>query len=155
MSDPLLDARTIFQLYLPLITTKLSLRLFLTWDKRNKYYKNSPIGINQLRKLPSKVAEYNKLPDPKIYTGHSFRVSGATALADAGITVTNLKRHGGWKSDSVVEGYLRESKKAKSDVATMIAGDNASVSTTQQQLDLGSIVFSGCTIHGNVYVYNK
>ena len=48
--------------------------------------------------------------DPVGYTGHAFRRSAATNLADAGVSFVNLKRHGQWKSDSVAEGYIANSK---------------------------------------------
>lgn len=44
------------------------------------------------------------------YTSHAFRRSAATNLADAGVSFVNLKRHGQWKSDAVVEGYIANSK---------------------------------------------
>ena len=44
------------------------------------------------------------------YTGHVYRRSAATNLADAGVSFINLKRHGQWKSDTVVEGYIANSK---------------------------------------------
>ena len=50
--------------------------------------------------------------DPVEYTGHAFRHSAATNLADAGVSFVNLKRHGQWKSDSVAEGYIANSKAA-------------------------------------------
>jgi len=34
------------------------------------------------------------------YTSHGFRRSAATNLADAGVTLVNLKRHGQWSADS-------------------------------------------------------
>ena len=45
----------------------------------------------------------------KGYTAHLYRRSGATNLADAGVSFINLKRHGQWKSDAVVEGYIANS----------------------------------------------
>jgi hypothetical protein len=43
----------------------------------------------------------------------------------------NLKRQGGWKSDAVVEGYLRESKKLKKETAALITGvQNQTISIT-------------------------
>ena len=37
------------------------------------------------------------------YTAHYFRRSAATQIADAGVSLVNLKRHGQWKSDNVAE----------------------------------------------------
>ncbi|KAJ8914223.1 hypothetical protein NQ315_003586 [Exocentrus adspersus] len=71
---------------------------------------SQPIGKNMFGKIPSKIAVYLGLPNPSSYTGHCLRCTSATALADAGASSrTNLKRHGGWKSSTVAEGYLEES----------------------------------------------
>jgi len=44
------------------------------------------------------------------YTSHGFRRSAATNLADTGVTLVNLKRHGQWSADSSAERYLENSK---------------------------------------------
>ena len=44
------------------------------------------------------------------YTSHTWRRSAATNLADANVSLINLKRHGQWVSDSVVEGYIANSR---------------------------------------------
>jgi len=43
------------------------------------------------------------------YTTHCFRRSAATNLADAGMSLVNLKRHGQWKSDASAERYIANS----------------------------------------------
>lgn len=78
------------------------------------YYKNSkcscqPIGINTFATIPKKIAEFLKLSDPASYTGHCLRRTSATFLADNGGDIQMLKRHGGWSSDTVAEGYVEES----------------------------------------------
>lgn len=80
--------------------------------KTNRFFVNyqhgkclaQPIGINKFRQNPRKVAMYLKLENPEHYTGHSFRRTSATMLIDAGADITALKRHGGWKSNTVAEG---------------------------------------------------
>jgi integrase len=54
-----------------------------------------PVGINTFGQLPSKIAAYLKLEDPKTYTGHCFRRSSATLLAAGGGDLVSVKRHGG------------------------------------------------------------
>lgn len=68
-----------------------------------------PVGIHSFAKMPQKIAEYLKLPDAVSYTGHSFRRTSATFLADSGADIQTLKRHGGWESSSVAEKYVEES----------------------------------------------
>lgn len=58
---------------------------------------NQLVGINTLGQIPQKIAEYLKLQDPKSYTGHAFRRTSATLLANTGVDVMALKRHGGWR----------------------------------------------------------
>lgn len=77
-------------------------RFFLNW--RNGKCMQQPIGINKFGSMPKKIAEYLQLPDAYLYTGYSFRRSSATLLADAGASITTIKRHGGWKSTAIAEG---------------------------------------------------
>lgn len=79
-------------------------RFFLNWQ--NGKYTNQPIGVNKFGSMPKKIAEYLGLDDAHLYTGHSFRRSSATLLADAGANITTIKRHGGWKSTTTAEGIL-------------------------------------------------
>lgn len=67
------------------------------------------IGINKIGSMPKRIAAYLAKPNPSSYTGHSFRRTSATLLVDAGADITELKRHGGWKSNAVAEGYLGDS----------------------------------------------
>jgi hypothetical protein len=61
------------------------------------------VGINTFYKMPRMIAEFLKLPLPEYYTGHCFRRSSATLLANTVANTLMMKRHGGWKSNSVVE----------------------------------------------------
>lgn len=57
------------------------------------------------------------LSKPAEYTGHCLRRTSATLLIDGGADITSLKRHGGWKSASVAEGYVDESMLNKKQAA--------------------------------------
>lgn len=67
------------------------------------------VGINKIGNMPKSIAAFLGKADPKLYSGHSFRRTSATLLVDAGADITELKRHGGWKSTAVAEGYLGDS----------------------------------------------
>ncbi|EDS42366.1 conserved hypothetical protein [Culex quinquefasciatus] len=86
------------------------------------------MGINTIAKLPRIIAEHLKLPSPELYTGHCFRRSSASLLADSGVDISVLKRHGGWKSSSVAEGYVENSLQQKKSIATKILDEAAEVS---------------------------
>ncbi|KAJ8982688.1 hypothetical protein NQ317_013160 [Molorchus minor] len=93
-------------------------RLFL-------YYKagkcsSQPVGKNTMGKIPIVVASYLKLPDVACYTGHCLRRSSATLLADAGVDITTIKRHAGWKSTIVAEGYVENSIENKTKIANQV-----------------------------------
>ena len=73
------------------------------------------------------IASYLQLADPESYTGHSFRRSSATLLADSGADLVTLKRHGGWKSSTIAEGYVEDSFNQKKKVCQQIT---SSITTT-------------------------
>lgn len=79
-----------------------------------------PVGIHTIGKIPSLIATYLKLSEPKMYTGHCFRRTSASLLADTGANILSLKQHGGWKSTTVAEGYLESSLTRKEEIATRI-----------------------------------
>lgn len=94
-------------------------RFFLQY--RNGLCLNIPIGINTIGKVPKSIATYLKLPEPELFTGHCFRRSSVTHLANSGGDLITIKRHGGWKSSAVAEGYIDNSIKKKLDVAEILS----------------------------------
>lgn len=79
------------------------------------------IGVHKFGNVAKNVAKYLDLPIPDEYTGHCFRRSSATMLADAGADMLALKRLGGWKSSSVAEGYVDNSLKNQVDNSIKIS----------------------------------
>lgn len=94
-------------------------RFFLNY--RETRCTTQPIGKNTFGKIPSKIAGFLGLVNPKLYTGHCLRRTSATALVNAGASMTTLKRHGGWRSTTVAEGYLADSIELKNKTARMLA----------------------------------
>lgn len=89
---------------------------------------NQHVGINKIAEIPSLIAKYLGKESFKDYTGHCFRRTSATILADAGADITSIKRHGGWKSTSVAESYVEDSLENKIHVSNKISGCTASTS---------------------------
>ena len=58
---------------------------------------NQPVRKNSISSIPSKIAKFLNFENFKEYTGHSLRSTSATLLANTGVDVLALKRHGGWK----------------------------------------------------------
>jgi integrase len=129
------------------VTTK---RLFVKYNPKTQEYVSSPIGKNTMAKYPSRVAEFLKLDNPSSYTGHSLRATSATILADSRSSLENLKCHGGWKSTSVAEGYVRESAHNKTDIAfsltapTTTTNTTSSSSSTTTNTSVPGVVFVNC-----------
>lgn len=82
---------------------------------------NQVIGRHKFLSIPKKIAEFLNLPEPEKYTGHSFRRTSATLLADAGADIITLKRHGGWRSANIAEGYVQESINNKRKIGDLIS----------------------------------
>lgn len=117
-------------------------RFFLQY--RNKACTVSPVGKNTFGAIPKKIAEYMQLPNPERYTGHTFRRTSATLLADSGADITCLKRHGGWKSTSVAEGYLEDSIGSKNKIAHLIFGAEEKVGTSSIAVSQENVVEPNC-----------
>lgn len=126
-----IDYLQLFRDYLKLRPVNIAStgRLFLNF--RNGLCTRQPVGSNTIGKIPSDVATFLKLADPQLYTGHCFRRTSATLLVEAGGDILQLKRHGGWKSSTVAEGYVEESITSKITTATMILGQNSHVNTNK------------------------
>ena len=52
------------------------------------------IGKNKLGNTPNKIVKFLNLPNPQLYTGHSFRRTSTTLLNNSGASMMTLKRHG-------------------------------------------------------------
>jgi hypothetical protein len=79
------------------------------------------MGINSIAQIPQKIAKFLHLQNPQQYTGHCFRRSASTFLANQGISLLNLKRFKRWRSDSVAQRYEDKSEKNKREIATMVS----------------------------------
>lgn len=71
------------------------------------------IGKNQITEAPKTIASFLNLSEPNLYTGHCFRRTSATLFADSVAVISDLKRHGGWRSDQVALGYMEDSIDSK------------------------------------------
>jgi len=89
------------------------------WDR----WTSGVVGHNPLAETPRAVARWLGKENAEAYTGHCFRRSSATAYADATGDKIGLKRMGGWRSDTVVERYISESKHEKKKQAMALGPD--------------------------------
>ncbi|XP_077256510.1 uncharacterized protein LOC143894243 [Temnothorax americanus] len=99
-------------------------RFFLNYQ--NGKSTTQPVEINKFGKIPSIIASYLHLANPDSYTGHTFRRISATLLADSGADIITLKRHGGWKSNTVAEGYIEDSINSKKKYTNQLQNQSTS-----------------------------
>lgn len=128
-------------------------RLFYQWRKGKCV--NQVMGKNSITKIPKDVARFLDLPEPSSYTGHSYRRTATTLAANAGFSITELKRFGGWKSDRVCEGYIQNSLSYKRHVAKRMSdiinlpksssGDNPSSHAELDTNGVGDIFFGNAS----------
>ena len=71
--------------------------------------------------MPKRIATFLNLPEPDRYTGHCFRRTSATLLADGGADITTIKRHTNHKSTKVAESYIDNSVRSKIDISEKIS----------------------------------
>eukprot|EP00957_Ditylum_brightwellii_P207803 15354581-Ditylum_brightwellii.AAC.1 len=81
------------------------------------------IGYDYPRTVFLRTIEERLNLEPGSLTTHFSWRSAATALADAGISITNLKRAGRWKSDTTAERYLKNSSAQKKEQLSMLGPD--------------------------------
>ncbi|KAK5647242.1 hypothetical protein RI129_000573 [Pyrocoelia pectoralis] len=99
------------------------------------------VGKHTLSAIPMKIAKFLNLNHCKDYTGHSFRRTSATLLANSGSDVLSLKRHGGWKSNTVAEGYVGDSLTHKVHAANSISY-GGTVENSSNAIDIVNNVIS-------------
>ncbi|XP_011299682.1 uncharacterized protein [Fopius arisanus] len=102
-------------------------RFFLTYQ--NGMCRRQVIGKNKFLGTPKAIALFLKLSDPEKFTGHSFRRTSATLLANTEPNVTILMQHGGWTSEKVARGYCESSLQSKERMFHKIATENESITT--------------------------
>ncbi|XP_037050971.1 uncharacterized protein LOC119084937 [Bradysia coprophila] len=89
---------------------------------RNGQCTTQAVGINTIGAIPKRIATFCGLDAPALYTGHCFRRSSATLLADAGADLYVIKRQFGWRSDKVAAGYVQSSATSKRKISAQIFG---------------------------------
>ncbi|KAJ8686119.1 hypothetical protein QAD02_021913 [Eretmocerus hayati] len=92
-----------------------------------------PIGKNRFGQTPGIIALYLNLKNYKEFTGHSFRRTAATLLSNSGANLVAVKSLGGWKSDTVCQGYVDNSLSNKDEIFRGIVNSNKSLRVLSAQ----------------------
>jgi hypothetical protein len=71
--------------------------------------------------------------EAKLYTGHSFRRTAASLLAESGLSMILLKIAGTWSSDKAAQGYIDTSMGTKRSIAAAFTFDEKEESSSKRQ----------------------
>jgi len=95
-------------------------RFFLTY--RKGVCVRQPIGIHSIGGYPKIIATFLKLPNTSTFTGHCYRRSGVSMMAESGATLADMRRHCGWVNQAMAERYIELSVNNKRKIAGHILG---------------------------------
>ena len=96
----------------------------ITGDKTRMTFNRKVLGINQVYTAPRFQAEYLALPNPELFTGHSWRRTAAQTLADAGASSSHITRHMGWTSPQMLNTYTAVSQVSQVYAAAVLGGNS-------------------------------
>lgn len=138
-------------------------RVFLRME--NGKVQNRALGKNYLADISKEAARFLGLASPDSYTSHTWRRSGATMLAESGVSTEGLRQYGGWKNAATAQIYIESTANNKKRLAETVldstsptkkpspgvaiplqASFTAPPSLGTTQIATGA-VFNQCTIH--------
>jgi len=78
------------------------------------------MGIHVLSKIPIDIAKFLELLNPEFYTGHAFRRSTASAMAESGASSILMRTHFNWKSEATAMKYVESTDAQKLKISDFI-----------------------------------
>lgn len=118
------DAYGLYKKYINLRPRNFDNPKFFIGYKKGKCVKQI-VGIHTIGSVPQKIAKFLNLENPERYTGHSFRRSSATMLAENGGDLLSLKELGGWESSTVAETYIEKSVSKRMKITNQLFHDSS------------------------------
>ncbi|KRT86793.1 hypothetical protein AMK59_1694 [Oryctes borbonicus] len=118
-------------------------RLFLRYS--NGQCCRQVVGKNIFSKIPQVIAKFLQLPNASLYTGHCFKRTSASLLANKCSDLVPLNALGDWKSPQISEIYIEDSLSNKKIEAKSILNES---STDSIQLSAGhshNIILNNCS----------
>ena len=83
---------------------------------------NGPMGQNKLAEVGKEIAQFLGYENWRQYTGHCFRRSAATALADGQASTMDLRSTFGWKNEKTASTYVANSASKLKRQAEILTG---------------------------------
>jgi hypothetical protein len=110
-------------LYLGKVNNQLKKYQGRVWytGTKSDLFRNQVIGKNTMSKLPHEIATLFSMPNPALYSFHSFRRTSATSAADGGSSSAQMTDFFGWKNPSMCHEYVSSSKPAITSMAKTLA----------------------------------
>ena len=87
----------------------------------------SRVGVNSMAKMASRIAQRLGLQNAAAYTGHCFRGSAATNMAENGASDQQMKSLCRWKSEKMADTYTRKTERLKSEASKTLLKKTANV----------------------------
>jgi integrase len=123
-------------------------RIWWRFNSKTLRFCGQNIGKSVVTKISRLIASFHNLK-PEEYGSHSFRRSGATALANAGANCQELMSAGHWKNLQIARSYVEASEPSALKRSEMIANVNieTTVPTSTSATTAASIQnFENCTV---------
>jgi len=122
-------------------------RLGRIFKNFNNKFTAQPMGVRTLALTPSVVAKYLGLQGN--FTGHCFRRSCATILAENGATSTQLKSLMNWRGEATALNYVDNSKRSRIVMAEKINGESQlqSNNTSDCAPKFENVSFTNCVFN--------
>lgn len=83
------------------------------------------LSSSYVTKLLKRYAEECHFPNPEEFSAHSLRRGFATSASKKGADLISIMRHGRWRTERTVLGYIEEGQRFDENVAGLLLGENS------------------------------
>jgi integrase len=103
--------------------------IFTQMNKKEQITKK-PINAHHIGIIIKSIAISCKLPDAQYFSGHSLRRGFATTASQKGASLMAIMRHGRWRHQATVIGYIEEGQRFEENAAMLILNSKTSKNTS-------------------------
>lgn len=140
-------------------TDRLFLTVNINWKSSDKWYKNTPIGRNEISKWTKSSASLAGINTKFVkITNHSNRSAAVSQLANAGISEQEIIKITGHTSSHSIKPYLQMDATRHLQIISHLRNSSISDPTTSSHIEGNSlnnknpnIIYNNCTFN----VFNK
>lgn len=103
------------------------------------YLTKQNIGKRTLSEYGQKIAEFLQLENPEAYTGHCFRRTAATLMANNGGNAIGMKQFFRWSSTKTASEYVQNSTRNKKNLSSLVNDTLGKTSFQKKRKDVTMI----------------